>query len=384
MRSWIGTWAASAAAPVYFVPPEIMVTPTPLAGTMRHRLRISAGGRRVCLQLSNVCGTAPLPVGGVSIGLCAPAGRWQAERLHRLTFDGETGCVIPAGACVLSDPLELRVPPLAELLVSVYFPQAFTPARSEGVHWAGHVADVDRVMDLALPDAIPTALRPNVTLLAVEVDRPCAAVVCLGDSLTDGAGSSSLEFRSWTDVLARRLQARHGADAPAVVNAGIGGNQLLGSLIGPSALDRLEGDVLAVPGVSHLVVFEGINDIGAGGRMTMEGKMRPLVSAPEMIDGYRQILARSRARGISVIGATLPPFRGGLFFTEGKEPVRLAVNDWIKNSGAFDQVLDFDAVLHSAGEPSRLGSEFDSGDCLHPNADGQWALGQSIDLDIFE
>ena len=382
MRRWLGTWAASAAAQVYFVPPEIMATPTPLVGTVRHRLRISVGGGRIRLRLSNETGVVPLLVGGVSVGTLAQAASPSAESLRRVTFAGEANAVIPAGAPLLSDPIDLPVAALAELEVSVVYPQAFTPARSESVHWAQYVVDADQVMETALQGAVTIAVRPTVTAIAVEVQWRCGVIVCIGDSLTDGAGSRSGKFRSWTDILARRLHMRYGQDAPAVVNAGIGGNQLLGTLIGPPALARLERDVFATPGVTHLVVFQGINDIGVGAR-TIEGVMRPMVSAQALIAGYQQIITRAHERGIKVIGATLAPFRGSLFFLEEKEAVRLAVNQWIRASGEFDSVIDFDSVLRTERDASQLNPEFDSGDFMHPNALGQQALGDAVDLELF-
>ena len=386
MKCWLGTWAASPAAPVYFVPQEIMATPTPLAGTLRHRVRLSVGGSRLQLRLSNEIGDRPLMVGGASIGLPGGDEGMTADSLQRVTFAGQPGIIIPPGAPVLSDPLDLAVAPLSEVIVSVFYPDEFTPARSENIHKALHVPVSDCVMESALPAATMIAVRPTVTGIAVEVEseRSPRAIVCLGDSLTDGAGAASGEFRSWTDILARRLRERHGDNAPAVVNAGIGGNQLVGTLIGPSALARLDRDAFATPGISHLVVFEGINDIGAGGRTSIEGITWPLATTAGLITGYQQILTRARSRDIKVIGATLLPFGGSLFFLEEKEVVRQEINHWIHNSGAFEQVIDFEAALRDPRDASHLAAEFDSGDCMHPNTAGQRALGAAVNLELFK
>lgn len=386
MKCWLGSWAASPAAPVYFVPQEIMATPTPLAGTLRHRVRLSVGGARLQLRFSNETGDRPLHIGAASIGL--PQGHDECEpgSLTRVSFGGQPGILIPPGAPVLSDPLDLVVAPLGEVVVSVFFPEEFTPARSENVHRAQHLPVDDGVMARALPTAGVIAVRPTVTGIAIEVEseRSPGAIVCLGDSLTDGAGAQSAKFRSWTDILARRLRERDGDQAPAVVNAGIGGNQLVGALIGPPALARLDRDVFATPGITHLVVFEGINDIGAGGRTSVEGITWPLATTAGLIAGYQQVLTRARSRGIKVIGATLLPFRGSLFFLEEKELVRQEVNQWIRTSGSFEQVIDFESALRDSRESSRLATEFDSGDCMHPNAAGQLALGCAINLEVFQ
>lgn len=386
MKCWLGTWAASPAAPVYFVPPEIMATPTALSGTLRHRLRVSAGGARLQLRFSNETGERPLRVGGASIGLPGDGAGVVPQSQRRVTFAGRADIVIPPGAPVFSDPLDLAVAPLGEIVVSVFFPDEFTPARSENVHRARHVSAADMVMESELPTAESIAVRPTLTGIAVEVEsaRAPGAIVCLGDSLTDGAGAQSLEFRSWTDILARRLRERHGDNAQAVVNAGIGGNQLVGALIGPPALARLDRDVFLTPGISHLVVFEGINDIGAGGRTSIEGVTWPTATTEGLIAGYQQILTRARTRGVKVIGATLLPFSGSLFFLEEKEVVRQEVNHWIRSSGAFAEVIDFEAALRDPGDPSRLAAEFDSGDCMHPNTAGQRALGAAVNLELFK
>jgi len=386
MKCWLGTWAASPAAPVYFVPQEIMATPTPLAGTVRHRLRLSVGGTRLQLRFSNETDNQALRVGGASIGLPDGSDGIQPASIRRVTFAGQQGIVIPPGAPAFSDPLDLAVAPLGEVVVSAYFPQEFTPARSEGVHKALHVPAADSVMDKDLPAPLRIAVRPTVTAIAVEVEqeRSPGAIVCLGDSLTDGAGAQSAEFRSWTDILARRLRERDGDNAQAVVNAGIGGNQLVGALIGPPALARLDRDVFATPGIRHLVVFEGINDIGAGGRTNIEGITWPLATTAGLIAGYQQILVRARARGVKVIGSTLLPFAGSLFFLDEKEVVRQEVNQWIRTSGAFEQVIDFEAALRDPKDASRLAAEFDSGDCMHPNTAGQRALGAAVNLELFK
>lgn len=225
--------------------------------------------------------------------------------------------------------------------------------------------------------------------------RPTRAVVTLGDSITDGStahtGCHPFAFRGWPDILAERLIARQQQEAhpaqpraPAysVVNAGIGGNRLLDDFIGPRALARLDRDVFAVPGISHVIVSEGINDIGIGGR-TIKGVTLPMTNAPELINAYLQIVARCHERGIKAIGATLPPFRDAFYFLEEKEVVRQEVNRWIRQSGAFDGVIDFDRVLHIPADEGRLRPEYDTGDHLHPNVAAFVAMGSAIDLDLF-
>src|SRR2546423_513212 len=383
MQEWIGTWGASPAAPVHFVPLEIMAAPAPVQGTIRHRVRVSAGGSRVRLRLSNETGDRPLLIGGTSVGLAGEAAEVRSGTLHRVTFGGRCAIAIIAGAAAVSDPIDLAVANLSELVVSVYLPQHIVASPSEGVHQAILAAGRDAVLEEAWHDAAPLAVRPLVTAISVQPLRPTRVIVALGDSVTDGGAVDAKEGRSWTDILASRLEARAGAAAYAVVNAGIGGNRLIGQLIGPPALVRLDRDVFATPGVTDLIVLEGINDIGVGGR-TIEGVTYPMIVFDELVAAYLQIIERAHERGVKVIGGTLLPFRDAFFFSDEKERTRQSINAWIRNGGAFDGVIDFDAVVRGPGDSSALRPEFDTGDHLHPNHAAYRTMGEAVDLSLFD
>jgi len=383
MQKWIGTWGASPAAPVHFVPLDIMAAPAPVQGTIRHRLRVSAGGSRLRLRLSNETGDHPLLIGGASVGLAGEAAAVKTGTLNRVSFGGRSDIAIIAGAAAVSDPVDLAVSNLSELVVSVYLPLPFVASPSEGVHQATLASGRDAVLEEAWRDAAPLAVRPIVTAISVAPLRPTRVIVTLGDSVTDGGAVNAKEGRAWTDMLASRLEARADAAAYSVVNAGIGGNRLMGQLIGPPALVRLDRDVFATPGLTDLIVLEGINDIGVGGR-TIEGITYPMIAFDELVAAYSQIIERAHERGVTVIGGTLLPFRDAFFFSEEKESVRQSVNAWIRRGAAFDGVIDFDAVVRNPGDPSALRPEFDTGDHLHPNHAAYRAMGQAVDLSLFE
>ena len=383
MEKWIGTWGASPAAPVHFVPLDIMAAPVPIQGTIRHRLRVSAGGSRLRLRLSNETGDRPLLIGGTSVGLAGEVAAAKPGTLQRVTFGGRSAIAIIGGAAAVSDPVDLAVPNLSELVVSVYLPQPFVASPSEGVHQAMLASGRDAILEEAWRDAAPLAVRPLVTAISVTPLRATRVIVTLGDSVTDGGACDAREVRSWAGILAARLGARADPAAYSVVNAGIGGNRLLGQLIGPPALVRLDRDVFATPGVTDLIVLEGINDIGVGGR-TIEGVTYPLVEPDELIAAYSQIIERAHERSVRVIGATMLPFRDAFFFTEEKERTRQSINAWIRSGGAFDGVIDFDAVVRDPGDSSALRPEFDTGDHLHPNNAAYRAMGQAVDLSLFE
>ncbi|GAB1576547.1 SGNH/GDSL hydrolase family protein [Bordetella petrii] len=378
--SWMAspqpTWAAG-----FVLPTQV---PDRLARvTVREVARVSIGGPRVRVVLSNAYGREPLRVGAASVAL--PRGDGPAVRpgtLQALTFGGQSSVVIPPGGQVLSDPADLAVEPLGHVAVSVYLP-GDTPLRS--FHWEGR-----RHAWLAAGDATrQTALDPAATLTAhlllaevrVQTPQPAPVVVALGDSITDGAGSTLNADRRWPDFLAARVAPR----GVAVLNAGISGARLLRDGMGVNALARLDRDVLAHRNVQSVIVLLGINDISWPGSAFVPAGVPP--SVDELVAGYRQLIGQLRARGVRVIGATLTPFQGALrgssitgYYSADKEALRQALNQWIRESGEFDAVLDADAALRDPALPAQLLPRFDSGDHLHPGDAGYRALAGAIDV----
>jgi lysophospholipase L1-like esterase len=344
--------------------------------TLRQWLRTSADGERLRIVASNEYGAAPLHIGRMTLR-GAHGGPAVAA-----TFQGAQGVTVPPGARFLSDPVALTTRAGERLQVDVYLPEATALA---GLHWDAREHNLLLSGDAAGREgeagAQAIATRAFVTGVLVESHRPAATVVALGDSITDGNSATPGADQRWPDHLARRL-AVHGV---AVLNAGISGNRLLRGGMGESALARFERDVLGQPGVRAAIVLIGTNDIGWPG-----GPFAPSEGAPglaALTQGLRQLAEQGRARGVRVIGATLPPFEHALEGTPlqghsspAKDALRQALNRWIRESGAFDAVADFDAVLRDPARPSRLKPEFDSGDHLHPGDAGYRAMAQAIDL----
>jgi lysophospholipase L1-like esterase len=345
--------------------------------TVRETLRLSAGGQRLRLVLSNRYGHQPLQVGGVRIG---PAnGKGPALPLR---FSGEAAVTIAPGADAISDPLDLAVAPLARMLVSTYLP-AHTPVTS--FHWgAQQTIAIEAGNTLA---ALPTASagraggRLFTSAVMVEAAVTGRTVVTLGDSITDGNGSTPDADRRWPDALAERL-APHDI---GVANAGISGARLLRDGMGRSALARFEQDVLSQPGISDLIVLLGINDIGWPGSPFAPAD-KP-VTLEQLRAGWRQLAAAAHTRGVRVTAATLPPFEGALegtpyagHYNPDKEQLRVRLNAWIRSAGIFDAVVDFDAVLRDPAHPRRLRADYDSGDHLHPGDAGYRAMAAAIDI----
>ncbi|PZQ58761.1 MAG: GDSL family lipase [Sphingomonas taxi] len=348
--------------------------------TLRQVVRPSLGGARWRVRVSNVFGRAPLRIGAASVARSADNGaaRLVPGSVRPLTFAGAGAVAVPPGAEWLSDPVALDAPAFADLAVSLHLladPDGQTShPGSRATSW---IAAGDATAAPDLPGARGT--DHWFQLSGVEVER-CAApggVVAFGDSITDGYGVPPNSNARWTDVLARRLGGR-----VAVLNAGIGGNRLLLDGLGPNAIARFDRDVLSQAGVRHVIVLEGVNDIGVltRDRPASPAEHRALVAG--ITGAYAQIVARARAHGIRAHVATIMPFGGNGYYHPGAEAEadRQAVNAWIRTAGHVDEVIDFDRVMRDPAHPDRLLPAFDSGDGLHPSIAGYRAMAQAVPL----
>jgi len=376
---WVGTWAT---APL----PEAPGADTPaLAGaTFRQVIHVSLGGSQVRLRLSNAFGASALTLHGVHLALAAPDGALQPGTDRALTFSGRPTVTIPAGASFVSDPLDFPLAPQADVAISIHFAQLPEKLTAHpGARTRSYLQPGDALAAAALPEAKTSTRWYFLSGLDVLTDAPrAAALVLLGDSITDGYGTTTDRNNRWPDEFVRRLQARPDAPALGVLNLGIGGNRLLRDGLGPNALARFDRDVLAQSGARWLLVFEGINDLGT--RLDARKKGGDFASAEDLIAAFRQLIARAHSRGLRVIGATITPYEGaGFYFTPDGEADRQKVNDWIRHSGSFDAVADFDAALRDPQNPSRLAPEFDSGDHLHPSLAGYARLAAALDPSLF-
>ncbi len=379
MPHWIATWQSNPAgergAPGSFpMPPSIL-----LQGTLRYRVRVSAGGGSVRLRFSNEYARAPLQITAASVALAGIGLDAVPGSMHAVTFGGEPSLTLPGGAPALSDPVPMAIHPLQDLIVSVYVAAGVQQTEC-------HAPLLTRPDEVGIEgqNATKTAhlnrsrclfSRPLISEVDVRTNRHVNVIAAFGDSITDGSIDPVTGDRGWPGTLSRLLVGAR----RSVVNDGIAGNRLLVSLplFGASGLARLDRDVLAVPGVRTLIVLEGINDIGASGHSRFF-PASPLVQASALIAAYEQIIARAHEHGIRVWGCTLLPFEGAFYYSAAKERVRRAVNAWIRRSGRFDGVIDLDAVMRDPTHPQRLRRDFDSGDHLHPNAAGFRAMAAAI------
>jgi lysophospholipase L1-like esterase len=377
-RHWVGTWTAA---------------PAPAEGaafanhTLRMIPRVSIGGTTVRVRIANAYGVRPLAIGTAYVGLRGSGPAVVPGSNRRLTFGGETNATIAAGALVVSDPVELSFAPLSDLAVSVHLPQDLPAAFGITGRYARQTNYVSPPGDFAADEVMPVGRLTDdwYFVCGVDVVAPAetGAVVAVGDSLTDANISTHDGHHSWPSQLARRLAARPRGRPMAVMNEGLGGNRILHDIRGDSGLRRFDRDVLAQPGVTHTIIMLGTNDL-----RNRPGKPEEEVTAPQMIAGLKQFAVRGHARGIKVIPATLTPFENETFlpgaWNPRREAVRQAVNDWLRKTDDFDAIVDFDRALRDPDHPTSMLPVYDCGDHLHPSDAGYRAMGDAIDLSLFE
>jgi lysophospholipase L1-like esterase len=394
--AWIATWAASP-QPTAPDPDEPLLNVEDQ--TVRERVRVSIGGARICIRLSNEYGSTPLLVGAATVGAPTDLTSVRPGSIQTVTFGGRNSVTIPAGAPVLTDPVAFPVTPGAEISMSLYFPKRVATPTLHGL--ALKRAVVSQRGDHTRAEKIEGVAESESSILVSAVLVPAQPshrlVVAFGDSVTDGDESTVDADHNWPSDLIRRLGKTPEGSKVAVVNEGIVGNRLLNDCFlasvgcfGVSALARFDRDALALPGVTHIVLLEGINDIGFPGAKLGGGYLADPADArtPEdLIGAYRKLISRAHANRVKLIGATITPFEDVVvpgYYSESKEAVRQAVNKWIRSSGLFDGVIDFDAVLRDPDHPSRLLPRFASKDRLHPNDLGYQAMADAIDLALFK
>lgn len=394
---WIGTWAT---APQPYVPKRLQ---TFRNQTLRLIVHCSAGGRKVRIKVSNTYGEQPLQIGSAHIARRSAAADIDATSDRTLLFQGQRSTTIAPGSLVTSDPVELEVPAMSDLAISLFLPEATEARTSHSLakqtsYVSPESGDTTAAVKFPVGNTIKT--WPFLTGVDVEASRRGMAIVAFGSSLTDGDGTKSDANRRWPDVLAERLQrAADGKAEVGVLNEGIIGNRLLyaspkvagnpyGDGLGEAGLARFERDVLGQAGVKYVIVGLGINDI-----LFPAFPFTPaneVVRAEDVISGYRKLIERAHKRGVRVIGTTNPAFENSAFeglvvafYTPEREATRQKVNDWIRRSGEFDGVVDLDEVLRDPSHPTQLLPAYDSGDHLHPNDAGCLAEGNAFPLKLF-
>jgi lysophospholipase L1-like esterase len=370
-KHWVGTWGTS---PQLTEPQNLPPAPGLMGNTLRQVVHVSVGGKKLRVRFSNAFGTSAMTMSDAHIALSSGGSAIKTESDRALMFDGKRGVTILPGESILSDTFAFDLPPLSDIAVTVHF-DAMSGAVTghPGSRTTSYLQTGDSVSAADLPAAVKTMHWYVLNDIDVEVEKSAATVAVLGDSITDGRGSGTDKNDRWPDDLANRLQASNETKLVGVLNEGIGGNCVLGGGLGPPALSRLDRDILSQSGVRWLIVLEGVNDIGGS-----DGDV-----APTLISAFGKIIEQASAKSIRVYGATILPFGGSSYFSLAHEAARQTVNDWIRASGKFDAVIDFDAATRDPQNPTRLVPPADSGDHLHPNEAGYKMMADAIDLNLF-
>jgi lysophospholipase L1-like esterase len=377
-RHWVGTWTTA---------------PAPAEGvafsnqTLRMNVRASLGGDTLRVRLSNACGSPPLAVGAARIGLRDAGPNIVPGSDRQVTFSGVDTATIAAGALLVSDPVSLPLPPLGDLAISVHLPGDLPASFGITGRYSRQTNYISPPGDFTAAVAMPVGKLTDDWYFVCGVDvlasPDTGGIVALGDSLTDANISTIDAFCRWPDQLSRRLQARAAGRPMGVMNQGLGGNRILHDIRGDSGLRRFDRDVLAQPGVTHVIVMLGTNDL-----RNRWARPEEEVTAEQMIAGLKQLAVRARTRGVKIFGATLTPYENETFlvgaWTPEREAKRLAVNAWIRDGGAFDAVVDFDRALRDPAHPARMLPIYDCGDHLHPSDLGYNVMGDAVDLALFD
>jgi lysophospholipase L1-like esterase len=371
---WVTAWSAAPDSPG-----------SPLSNkTIRQVIRTSIAGNKVRLRFSNLFGAAPITIASVHLARHESGSAIKPKTGRSITFGGKGTVTIEKGSDLLSDTVEFPVAALEELAVSIYLPEAieYSTIHSTAIQTAyiahGNVADKE-----IFPAGETDTSRFFLTDVEVETKNNSRAFVVMGDSITDGVGSTEDGNSRWPDKLAERLQSEHAFKSVAVVNSGISGNRILNDgaepYLGPSELKRFDRDVLNKPGIRWVLVLSGGNDISAA---RVLGTSRDKVSARKIIEGMKTLIARARQKGVKIFGATLTPKGGAKWFYPEGERMRHEINNWIRTSKAFDGFVDFDKAIQDPSRPERMHPAYDSGDHVHPNDAGYKAMADAIDLAI--
>ncbi len=374
---WVGTWGTS---PQLVEPHNMPPEPGLSNNTLRQIVRISIGGDSLRVRFSNEFSTSPVTLKAVQIALSAGNGAIDSLSIAALAFGKQPEVTMQPSTAITSDALYFPIKPRTDLAITIYFGETSPNVTGHpGSRTTSYLMEGNRINDAQFANAIPADRWYVINAIDVKAPETAGAIVTLGNSITDGRGSGTNMQNRWPDILAERLVQNPATGNVAVINQGIGGNCVLRTCLGPAAIERFERDVLSQQGVRWLIILEAINDIGQTPDSTVAAKV-----ANDLIEAYSQMIDKAHEKGIRVYGATILPFKESFYYKDFRETARATVNDWIRNSGRFDAVIDFDSALQDPENPLMLLPETHTGDYLHPNEAGYRLMGEFIDLTLFE
>jgi lysophospholipase L1-like esterase len=376
-KTWVGTWST---APQLVEPHNMPPAPGLSNNTLRQVVCVSIGGDMLQVRFSNEFSTSPVTMKAVQIAVSKGGDTIDASTSKEILFNGKPEITMDPGIAITSDPVAFHLEPRMQVAITIYFGQTSPDVTGHpGSRTTSYLLAGNKISEAEFTDAVKTDHWYVINGIDVKAPKTSAAVAILGNSITDGRGSGTNKQDRWPDILAERLLKNPGTKDIAVLNMGIGGNCVLRPCLGPSGLDRFDRDIIKQHGVRWLIIMEGINDIGGTPDSASASRI-----AHDLIAAYEQMIDKAHAHGIRVYGATLTPIKKSFYYTDYHETARETVNNWIRNSGRFDAVIDFDKVMQNPQKPLSMIPEAQSGDYLHPNEKGYEMMGGAINLKLFE
>ena len=368
-KCWISAWVSGQQLTEPRNNPPVSLTDN----TLRQVVYVTLGGKKLRVQFSNAYGSGPVTINAAHIAVSKGAGSIDPATDKALKFEGAPSITIPAGQEIYSDAIDFKVEPLSNLAVTIYFGETSPDVTGHpGSRTTSYIQTGNAVTATEMSSAKRTDHWYNLSGIDLWLDDSYACIVTLGDSITDGRGSTHNKNNRWPDNLARRLKENPATSKIGVLNQGIGGNTIVAGGLGPTALKRFDRDVLEPKGVRWLIILEGVNDIG--------NSRNPGI-AEQVIAAYEEFIEKAHAKNIKVYGVPILPFGGSQY---RNETARQTINEWIRTSGKFDAVIDLDEAVRDPENPSRLLREYDSGDHLHLSVAGLQKMADAIDLDLFK
>ncbi len=376
-KIWVGTWAT---APQLVEPNNIPPAPGFTNNTIRQIVRVSIGGDVVRLRFSNAFSKSPVTIKSVAIAVSKGESSIEASTQRVLTFNKKKEVTMAPYGDITSDPILFKLKPGSKVAITIYFGETSADVTGHpGSRTTSYILAGDNMSSVDFTGAITTDHWYVINAIEVQKTKKTAAIAVLGNSITDGRGSGTNKQNRWTDILSERLLMSPETNELGVLNLGIGGNCVVRGGLGPTANDRFDRDILAQNGVRYLIILEGINDIGG---IRNSEAVSNVVN--DLINSYSRMIEKAHTKGIKVYGATILPFAKSFYDTDFRQIARDSVNNWIRNSGRFDAVIDFDKVMQTPDDPRVIFPDVHSGDFLHPNELGYKKMGESINLDLFK
>lgn len=376
-QKWVGTWVtAQQLVEPYNVPPQPGIS----NNTLRQIVRVSIGGDSLRVRFSNEYSSNPLVIKEAQIALSLGQGNIDTTSTKTLAFNNLAETTIEAGSAVFSDAIAFNLNTRTDIAISIYFGQTPSDITGHpGSRTTSYIVEGNAVKSPNVENAIPTDHWYVINSIDVKVPEQSAAVAILGNSITDGRGSGTNKQNRWPDILSESLLKNPNTQHIAVLNQGIGGNCVLKQCLGPSATDRFESDVLNQSGVKWMIILEGVNDLGQ-----TQDSAQAMKVANDLIEAFQSMIEQAHANNIKAYGATILPFGKSFYYADYRETARQKVNQWMRNSGQFDAIIDFDLIMRNPADTITLKDDIHSGDFLHPNEKGYQLMGTSVDLSLFE